>query len=402
MTAAPLAALLLVALVANCTAHPAAALPVADDQPALRYAGFPGAEFYNPFFAHLAQLFSRTPALPQLPVLPQLPQFPFFYPPVLPYGLPNFYDKPNGVAGGVSTYGLGGGVGGSSSSSSSSVSSYNLHSQDGEVSGGGYVVTTNPNGTITTYEIVFRPVNVTTPTPVVSAPEVAVDKVPEAAEVPAKNLDGIMASEKELDMAPPKVPAAVPIPVSDDDEVESLAEQFYDESEEARIHGRKWVRRVTLKFPNRKRTMLLNEYKEFTPLPDTLLDITAKIVAENIPFQRIEERYARIPEPVQRRVIFWSFPRDERDICMYSSLSRVPAVSASADSNLSFYKGLKLLESGCVDQVLQVGEYESWTPHQSETKRSLRSILFLLRLLRERGGAGACWGVLVLPVIHQA
>lgn len=91
--------------------------------------------------------------------------------------------------------------------------------------------------------------------------------------------------------------------------------------------------------------------------PDTLLDITAKIVAENIPFQRIEERYDRIPEPVQRRVIYWSFPRDERDICMYSSLSRVPPVSTSGEhQNLSFYKGLKLLESGCVDSVLQVGE----------------------------------------------
>lgn len=56
--------------------------------------------------------------------------------------------------------------------------------------------------------------------------------------------------------------------------------------------------------------------------PDSLLDITARIVAENEPFQRIEEQYERIPEPVQRRIIFWSFPRNERDICMYSSLSR--------------------------------------------------------------------------------
>lgn len=91
--------------------------------------------------------------------------------------------------------------------------------------------------------------------------------------------------------------------------------------------------------------------------PDTLLDITAKTVAENIPFQRIEERYDRIPEPVQRRIIYWSFPRDERDICMYSSLSRVSPVNTSGEhQNLSFYKGLKLLESGCVDNVLQVGE----------------------------------------------
>lgn len=56
--------------------------------------------------------------------------------------------------------------------------------------------------------------------------------------------------------------------------------------------------------------------------PDSLLDITARMVAETEPFQRIEERYDRIPEPVQRRIIFWSFPRNERDICMYSSLSR--------------------------------------------------------------------------------
>lgn len=96
--------------------------------------------------------------------------------------------------------------------------------------------------------------------------------------------------------------------------------------------------------------------------PDSLLDITAKIVAENIPFQRIEERYDRIPEPVQRRIIFWSFPRNERDICMYSSLSRVPPVNAGGEpQNLSFCKGLKLLETGCVDSVLQVGKLLSTT-----------------------------------------
>lgn len=56
--------------------------------------------------------------------------------------------------------------------------------------------------------------------------------------------------------------------------------------------------------------------------PDSLLDITARLVAQNEPFQKIEERYDRIPEPVQRRIIYWSFPRNEKDICMYSSLSR--------------------------------------------------------------------------------
>lgn len=106
--------------------------------------------------------------------------------------------------------------------------------------------------------------------------------------------------------------------------------------------------------------------------PDSLLDITARIVAENIPFQRIEERYSRIPEPVQRQIIYWSFPRNERDIFMYSSLVRVAQASSSSQnseqSNLSFYKGLKLLETACVDRVLQVGEYRFF----------FTSIIFLL------------------------
>ena len=118
-------------------------------------------------------------------------------------------------------------------------------------------------------------------------------------------------------------------------------------------------------------------------------------------------------EPVQERIIYWSFPRHESDICRYSSLSRVPAsvLSSSEDptnnslayadsfrseyeqglsvsstnppslitssrniiddsrdprrqpdgskghkSQHPFYRGIKLLEQGCVHNVLQVGK----------------------------------------------
>ena len=89
--------------------------------------------------------------------------------------------------------------------------------------------------------------------------------------------------------------------------------------------------------------------------PRSLLDICAKNVAESIPFQKIEERFDRVPEPVQERIIFWSFPRNERAICMYSSLARIPA-STQEYHNSPFYKGIKLLEQGRVRDVLQVGE----------------------------------------------
>lgn len=85
---------------------------------------------------------------------------------------------------------------------------------------------------------------------------------------------------------------------------------------------------------------------------DSLLDICAKTVAEHIPFQRIEEKYTRIPEPVQRRIIFWSFPRRESDIRMYSTFSSV----GSDNQALPFYRGLRLAQSGSVENVLQVGK----------------------------------------------
>lgn len=92
--------------------------------------------------------------------------------------------------------------------------------------------------------------------------------------------------------------------------------------------------------------------------PNTLLDLSARIVAEHIPFELIERRYEHVPEPVQRRIIFWSFPRSEDDIMMYSSLSSETANNTpqiSHNKQFTFYKGLNLFREGAVRDVLQIG-----------------------------------------------
>lgn len=115
-----------------------------------------------------------------------------------------------------------------------------------------------------------------------------------------------------------------------------------------------------------------------TQSPESLLDIAARKVAEKWPFQRVEERFERIPEPVQRRIVYWSFPRSEREICMYSSFntgSEDPAAApvgaaaapggaadAADENRLPFRRGIALLDGGCVDNVLQVGESPGATP----------------------------------------
>lgn len=108
-----------------------------------------------------------------------------------------------------------------------------------------------------------------------------------------------------------------------------------------------------------------------TQSPESLLDIAARKVAEKWPFQRVEERFERIPEPVQRRIVYWSFPRSEREICMYSSFNTGGEESASSgesvdETRLPFRRGIALLESGCVDNVLQVGECVDVNPRGLE------------------------------------
>ncbi|EHB14458.1 Zinc finger SWIM domain-containing protein 4 [Heterocephalus glaber] len=88
--------------------------------------------------------------------------------------------------------------------------------------------------------------------------------------------------------------------------------------------------------------------------PETLLDLSAKRVAESWAFEQVEERFSRVPEPVQKRIVFWSFPRSEREICMYSSLG-YQSSEGEQDARVPFTRGLHLLQSGSVDRVLQVG-----------------------------------------------
>lgn len=121
----------------------------------------------------------------------------------------------------------------------------------------------------------------------------------------------------------------------------------------------------------------------------TLLDLSAKITSEHVCFQEIEERYSLIPEPVQKRLLFWAFPNDEKRIRLYScrasSSSSPPSSSSSTNSQSSqtsatdligvisssvhsvkatsdnsdysaFSEGVRHLDNDCVQDALQIGK----------------------------------------------
>ena len=54
--------------------------------------------------------------------------------------------------------------------------------------------------------------------------------------------------------------------------------------------------------------------------PESLTDLAAKVTAAHVPFELVEERCPRVPEPVLMKLITWSFPRSEADIRRYSAI----------------------------------------------------------------------------------
>ncbi|KAL8608972.1 hypothetical protein ACOMHN_062855 [Nucella lapillus] len=84
-----------------------------------------------------------------------------------------------------------------------------------------------------------------------------------------------------------------------------------------------------------------------------LVELSAQAVACNIPFEEVERFTQPIPEQLQLRIAFWSFPENEEDIRLYSCLA-----NGSADE---FTKGEHLYKNRSVKDALQIGFHLSAT-----------------------------------------
>lgn len=85
------------------------------------------------------------------------------------------------------------------------------------------------------------------------------------------------------------------------------------------------------------------------PQVTTLTELAAKCVASFIPFELVEHVYPPVPEQLQLRIAYWSFPDNEEDIRLYSCLA-----NSSADE---FHRGDQLFKNRLVKDSLQIGLY---------------------------------------------
>jgi hypothetical protein len=79
----------------------------------------------------------------------------------------------------------------------------------------------------------------------------------------------------------------------------------------------------------------------------SLVELSAREVACHIPFEVVEHVYPPVPEQLQLRIAYWSFPENEEDIRLYSCLA-----NGSADE---FQRGENLLKARAVKELLQIG-----------------------------------------------
>lgn len=105
--------------------------------------------------------------------------------------------------------------------------------------------------------------------------------------------------------------------------------------------------------PNNSASFGTNAPKKPTEDPISLTELAARCVASFIPFELVEHVFPPVPEQLQLRIAFWSFPDNEEDIRLYSCLA-----NSSADE---FHRGEQLFKTKCVKDPLQIGFHLSAT-----------------------------------------
>lgn len=81
---------------------------------------------------------------------------------------------------------------------------------------------------------------------------------------------------------------------------------------------------------------------------ETLIEMCSRAVAKHLPFETVERTCPEIPEQLQLRIAFWSFPPFEEDIRLYSCLA-----NGSPDK---FLEGEQLIKVQAVKDALQIGK----------------------------------------------
>ena len=134
---------------------------------------------------------------------------------------------------------------------------------------------------------------------------------------------------------------------SDRFEEDSLC-SYFSEPESVVNNWRGWRKQSSISVRNNSSRAADKDGNIFS-----LTELAAREVASSIPFESVEQFSPPVPEPLQLRIAYYSFPEHEEDIRLYACLA-----IGSADE---FNRGENLFKNKAVRDPLQIGFHLSAT-----------------------------------------
>ena len=79
--------------------------------------------------------------------------------------------------------------------------------------------------------------------------------------------------------------------------------------------------------------------------PESLQELCSRVVGQTHPFELVQQHHPRVPEELQKRIAFWSFPLNEEKVLEHASvIMGVPGFSIESS------------EREVVSEMLQTGK----------------------------------------------
>lgn len=129
-------------------------------------------------------------------------------------------------------------------------------------------------------------------------------------------------------------------------------EQPLLQQQQLQQHGDSRSAKFSTGIHGKQQNHLQHSTKDVSCVPP-LLELSAQAIACHLPFGHVERFHQPVPEPLQLRIAFWSFPQDENDIRLYACL-------ANGGENVSLLAE-HLIDINGIRDVLQVGFHLSAT-----------------------------------------
>ena len=115
----------------------------------------------------------------------------------------------------------------------------------------------------------------------------------------------------------------------------------------------------------------------------SLTELTCRFIAIHLPFELVEMVYPPVPEQLQLRIAFWSFPEHEDDIFLYSCLAN--------GSPVEYINAEDVFYLNIIQDIIQIGFYLTATVKPKSCLHiSSKMIFYNVAITFDRGMISSC------------